>query len=210
MTTELKVRLLRLSKGVLLLGIAAAYLLYLLWMLLYVGWQQALFAALALLLVQGLRVVGNEVERIGWRLESQSEKPESEKSTSRLQKQLLALVVLVIQVINVVLVVQAYLLTDVNWTMGLVALFVFIELLFMAIRRINRTVSYDTAVYGGQDSIWFGVDSRSKTNAMDVRMKKLDEKLEMLDKMREEGKISSEAYRRAVDEYRVAEAMKDS
>lgn len=210
MTTELKLRLLRLSKGVLLLGIAAAYLLYLLWMLLYVGWQQALFAAVAVLLVQGLRVVANEVERIGWRLESQSDASESEKSTGRLQRRLLILVVFVIQVINVVLVVQAYLLTDINWTIGLVGLFVFIELLFMAIRRVNRTISYDTAVYGGQDSIWFGVDSRSKINAMDVRMKKLDEKLEMLNKMREEGKISSEAYRRAVDEHRVAEAMKDS
>ena len=210
MTTRFKLRLLRLWKGVLLLTIGTSYVLYILWMLLYVGWREALFAALAVVLIQGLRFVANEVDRIGWRLTGQTDNEDETENPHKLQKRLLVLIVFLIQAANIALVVQAYWITDLHWVIGLVALLIFIELLFAMVRRVNREISFDSPVYGSPEGLWLGMDSNRTTSDLEKRLEKLDERLDSLDELRQEGKISAEAYRRAVDEYRVAEAMKDS
>ena len=191
----------------LLIGICAVYVVYVVWLFIYVGWRMALFAALGVILIQCLRLVAHEIDRIGWRLRQSTES--SENASEVLQKRLATLVVCMTYVLNLGLLAHAYWVTNWVWTIGLAGLLGFIELSFVFVRRVNRKINYDSPVYGTQDSMLLGSHSNRAASGLDLRMQKLDAKLEVLNALKNEGKISAEAYRKALDQYRVTETMRD-
>lgn len=205
-----EVRLGRLWKGTLLVGVAAGYALLVALMFVHHGWRPALLALLLIVISQFLRYIAADVDRIGWNLARQRDEGDRQggANADRTQRQLFRVLVALAQIVNLALVVQALMAGGPPRALATLVGLVVIEVLFMRIRSVNRRVAFERASYGVQDGVL--VDHPARREPWDeARAEKLKQKLERLERMAEAGEISQKAYAKARDKWLVRRVMEE-
>lgn len=199
-------KLRRLWKGTLYIGIAAIYIVVVVLILILIDWQAGLLAVGLVGLSQVFRYIASEVDRIGWVIRSQTDDEQEIGSTITLRRRLFGLLTLLVQLPNIALVIYIY--TNIGLTWGVAFLFALIavELLFQEIRRVNRKVAYREASYGFQDRSLLAASHRSG-GPDEGRDATLTDRLDRLEELVDEGKISRRGYEKARDKYWIRHVM---
>ncbi|MCY4129817.1 MAG: hypothetical protein OXG15_11355 [Gammaproteobacteria bacterium] len=199
-------KLRRLWKGTLYIGIAALYIVVIVATLVLIGWQAGLLAVGLVALSQVFRYVASEVDRIGWVIRSQNDDEQEIGGTTKLRRRLFALLTLLVQFPNIALVVYVYTNIGLTWSVVLLIALMAVELLFQEIRRVNQKVAYREASYGFQDRslLTTGQQGVGSQEGRDVT---LTDRLDRLEKLVDEGKISRKGYEKARDKYWIRHVM---
>ncbi len=208
-----EVRLGRLWKGTLLVGVASAYALLIALMFVHYGWRPALLALVLIVVSQFLRYIAGDVDRIGWNLARQHDKSGDEQGADsnaiRHQRRLFRLLVALAQVVNLALVAQALFVGGALRAAATLIGLMVVEVLFAQIRSVNRRVDFERASYGVQDSVL--IDRPQHDGPWDeARTEKLNQKLGRLRRMAEAGEISQKAYEKARDRWLVRVVMEEN
>ena len=206
------IRLRRLWKGTLYIGIVAFYITVVVGSLVLINWQAGLFALGLVGLSQLFRYVASEVDRIGWLLQTQNTEDDGSRldedqdlSTNKLRRNLFRLLALLVQLPNIALIIYVYGNVGMLWSVACVAALALIELMYQEIRRVNRKVAYREASYGFQDRAMFTSDQTGGTReGQDAALK---DRLERLEQLVDEGKISRKGYEKARDRYWIRHVM---
>ena len=200
-----RVRLHRLAKGALFVGIAAGYVLLLGLTLVLFGWRPALLAVFFVPAGQGLRHIASEADRIGLALAGdQGAAPD----TRDYQKRMLRIFTGLTQLPNVALAVQAFLLAGWPWAAAATAGLVVVELLYVIVRKLNRRTAFREASYGFRDRGPLR-GAAAPDAARDLRAAEVERRLTELCAMVRDGRVSQRAYEKACDRYRVGVVMAD-
>ncbi len=210
--SDVRIRLQRLAKGTLFVGIAGGYTLLLSLTLILAGWRPALLAAFLVVLSQFFRHIANDIDRIGWTMSNQanaSAQPEVdvESNTRRYQTRMLWLVFALAQLANVALVGQAYVLADGVWVLATAVALLAIESFYALIRHVNRQTAFEQASYGFRDKGVFSGGPEPIDGAQTTKVAKVERKLARLRELQIDGQISERAYDKACDKYRVRLVM---
>lgn len=199
-------KLRRLWKGTLYVGIVAVYVGILVASLVVVGWKTALLVLGLIGLSQLFRYIASEVDRIGWVIRGQDESDTDVDSTTSLKRRLFGLLTLLVQLPVVALVIHVYMSVGEVWSAALLLALIVVELLFQEIRRINRKVAYREASYGFQDRSL--LEASHQHSSLDQGSDEvLTERLERLEKLAAEGKISKRGFEKARDKYWIRHVM---
>lgn len=204
--TTAQVRLQRLWKGTLFVGIGGGYVLLVAMLFIYHGWRAALLALFLIGVAQFFRYIANDVDRIGWRMSNEwSDEPIAD-STKRYQRRMLIALIGLAQAINLALIYQAYHLGNLGWMLPTLAGLALIELLYSRIHSVNRRIEFEEASYGFKDRspLSGGPDAVGASNRA-----ALDRKLDRLRALADEGQISQKAYEKARDKHRIRSVMED-
>lgn len=200
-----RVRLQRLAKGALFVGIVAGYALLLGLTLVQFGWRPALLAVFFVLAGQGLRHIASEADRIGLTLAGD---PDATTADLRgYQRRMLRIFTGLTQLPNAALAVQAFLLGGWSWGALAAAGLLVVELLYVLVRNLNRRTAFREASYGFRDRGPLRVGVTDAESARDIRAAEVERRLEELCAMVEEGRVSQRAYDKACDRYRVRALM---
>lgn len=199
-------KLRRLWKGTLYIGIAALYIAVVVVTLVLIGWQAGLLAVGLVALSQVFRYIASEVDRIGWVIRGQNNGDPETSSTIKLKRRLFALLTLLVQMPNIALVVYIYTNIELTWSMAFLVALIAVELLFQEIRRINRKVAYREASYGFQDRslLVAGHQAGGTNEAHDAT---LTDRLDRLEELVDQGKISRKGFEKARDKYWIRHVM---
>jgi len=203
--TTAHVKLQRLWKGTLFVGIGGGYVLLVAMLFVYQGWRAALLALFLLGVSQFFRYIANDVDRIGWRMSGEWSGEAIAESTKRYQGRMLAALVGLAQGLNVALIYQAYHLGGLRWMVPILAGLALIEVLYWRVRRINRGIEFEEASYGFKDRDPLTGAVRPPHRATSDE---LDGKLERLKALADEGRISKKAYEKARDKHRIRTVMR--
>ena len=207
--SEIRLRLQRLWKGTLYVGVGGAYIALLAGALLLFGWQAALLAVFFVLLGQCFRYIANDIDRLGWAMSNDgASKAEGSTETKRDQTRLLWLLGVLALAPSVALVVQAQYLGG-----GRVALVVgitlgFVEALYVAIRRVNRRTAFQEASYGLRDRSLFSRGPEAMRALNRTREARVERQLDQLKAMADDGRISRRGYEKACDKLRIELVLK--
>ena len=210
MTTQVEstaqVKLQRLWKGTLFVGIGGGYVLLVAMLFVYHGWRAALLSLFLIGVSQFLRYIANDVDRIGWRMSNESSDEAVGETTKRYQRRMLVALAGLVQALNLALIYQAYHLGDLRWMLPMLIGLVLIEVLYSRIRSVNRRIEFEEASYGFKDRgpLSTGPEAMRASNQA-----RLDRKLEELEALAEEGRISTKAYEKARDKHRIRSVMDD-
>ena len=106
--SEVRLRLQRLWKGTLFVGVGGAYIALLAGALILFGWKAALLAVFLVLLGQCFRYIANDIDRLGWAMAGDGEsKVEGSAATKRDQTRLLWLLGILVLTPSAAMIVQA-------------------------------------------------------------------------------------------------------
>ncbi|MDE0177083.1 MAG: hypothetical protein OXP36_00680, partial [Gammaproteobacteria bacterium] len=203
MTTQVEstaqIRLQRLWKGTLFVGIGGGYVLLVALLFVYHGWQAALLAVFLIGVSQFFRYIANDVDRIGWRMSNESDESAGD-TTKRYQGRMLVALAGLVQALNLALIYQAYHLGGLRWMLPMLIGLVLIEVLYSRIRSVNRRIEFEEASYGFKDR---GPLTRGPEAMRASNQARLDRKLEELKTLADEGLISRKAYEKARDKHRI-------
>jgi hypothetical protein len=193
---QLLVKLRRLWKGVLFLND---------------GWLTLLLAVFLLAIGALLRYVANDVDHIGWLLRSRNVQGNASE-TRVYQKRLMLLLFVCIQLLNVGIALRV--LATTSWQLAGVVIVALaaVECLYFYIRTINRRIEFTPVSYGYSDGaiLSSGPDrSYPESYAPRKRERSLQEKLDALKEMVDQGQISEAAYLRVRDEQLIRKVMED-
>ncbi len=202
--TSYLIKLKRLWKGTLFIGIAALYIAVVTGSFFIIDWQIALLSFGMIVLSQFFRYVSNEVDRIGWILRDQTNK--TTLDARRWRRSLLGLLTTLTLLPIIALVVYLYSASSWLWSASCLMMFFSAEVFYLEIRRVNRQVSYREASYGFPEHAPLNAATVQATVASRGQ-KELEEKLALLESLAKEGKISSKAYERARDKYWIQHVM---
>ena len=204
--SNVEVRLWRLWKGTLLVGVVGGYALLIALLLVEHGWRAGLLGLFFVVVAQFFRHIASDVDRIGWNLERDSG---GEKAPAvRQQVRLFWLLVGLAQILNLALIGQAFTLGGPVQALATLLALAFIEVLFSRIRQVNRRVEFQQASYGlGEGPL----QPNAKTSLWDeARLQRLNSRLEQLKAMADAGEISQRAYRKERDRWRVRSVMDET
>lgn len=207
--TDIHVRLQRLWKGTLFVGITGGYVLIVSLLFIYHGWRPALLGLFLIILSQFFRYIANDVDRIGWKISKQEQDEGTTESTRGYQVRMLYLLVGLVQLQNLALIFQGYVLAGITWTVGTLVGLVVIEILYSRVRGVNRRVEFEQASYGFRDRGIFSDGPESVSPSDKAKKDKLERKLGRLREMAEKGQISQKAYEKTRDKYRIHNVMND-
>lgn len=199
-------KLRRLWKGTLYIGIAALYIAVVVLTLILIGWQAGLLAVGLVGLSQVFRYIASEVDRIGWVIRSQNDDEQEIGSTIKLRRRLFGLLTLLVQLPSIALVIYIYANIGLNWSVAFLFALIAVELLFQEIRRVNRKVAYREASYGFQDRSLLAASHQSG-GPDEGRDATLNDRLDRLEELVDEGKITRKGYEKARDKYWIRHVM---
>lgn len=210
-------KLRRLWKGTLYVGIVGLYGSLLLWLLIYRGWRPFLLALLLLGLAQLFRHIATDVDRLGWMMDNQPES-EAQGSARQYQSRMFLLLFFLIQLCNIAIVMQVYTLTNLNGALVTATGFIAAGLMFRQIRGVNQIIAYERASYGIKDAGPLTTGPRSQRPLTEKKAQaaqksspqEMDEKLAVLQKMAAEGLISESAYITVRDRELVKRVMEET
>ena len=200
-TAEIKLQ--RLWKGTLFVGIGGGYVLLVALLFVYHGWRPALLALFLVGVCQFFRYIANDVDRIGWRMSNEPGDSAGE-TTKRYQRRMLFALAGLVQALNLALIYQAYHLGGLRWMLPMLVGLVLIEVLYSRIRSVNRRIEFEEASYGfkDRDPLTRGPEAMRASNQA-----RLDRKLDELKTLADEGLISRKAYEKARDKHRIQSVM---
>lgn len=194
-------RLQRLWKGTLYTVIAAGYLTLVGLPLIYVGWRPACLLAFLVILGQFLRFIAGDVDRVGWEM---AQRPAGAEPDQQYQRWLLTVLFVLVQATNVGLVGVTGVFAGALWAAVALAGLLGVEVLFAAIRRINREINFESASYGAPEG---PVQCGHLHNAPN---QVLEQRLATLEAMASRGEISRDAFETARDKARIDHVLKHS
>ena len=200
------IKLQRLWKGTLFVGIGGGYVLLVAMLFVYQGWRAALLALFLIGVSQFFRYIANDVDRIGWRMSNEPTDGAAGETTKRYQRRMLVALAGLVQALNLALIYQAYHLGDLRWMLPTLVGLALIELLYSRIRSVNRRIEFEEASYGFKDR---GPLSGGPGAAGASNRAALDRKLDQLRALADEGQISTKAYEKARDRHRVRSVMEE-
>ena len=200
-TAEIKLQ--RLWKGTLFVGIGGGYVLLVALLFVYHGWRPALLALFLVGVCQFFRYIANDVDRIGWRMSNELGDSAGE-TTKRYQRRMLFALAGLVQALNLALIYQAYHLGGLRWMLPILIGLVLIEVLYSRIRSVNRRIEFEEASYGFKDR---GPLTRGPEAMRASNQARLDRKLDELKTLADEGLISRKAYEKARDKHRIRSVM---
>lgn len=208
--SEIRLRLQRLWKGTLFVGVGGAYIALLAAALILFGWQAALLAVFLVLLGQCFRYIANDIDRLGWAMGRDGpSKVEGSAATRRDQTRLLWILGILVLAPSAALIVQAQFLGGGRVALVVGVTLVFVEGLYMAIRRVNRRTAFQEASYGLRDRSLFSRGPDNMRALERTRAERVERQLEQLEAMADDGRISRRAYEKARDKLRVDLVMKE-
>ena len=200
-----RVRLQRLAKGALFVGIVAGYALLLGLTLVQFGWRPALLAVFFVLAGQGLRHIASEADRIGLTLAGD---PDATAADTRgYQRRMLRIFTGLTQLPNAALAVQAFVLGGWPWGAAATAGLLVVELWYVLVRNLNWRTAFREASYGFRDRGPLRGGVTDVESARDIRAAEVERRLTELCAMVGEGRVSQHAYEKACDRYRVRAVM---
>jgi len=161
-------------------------------LLIFQGWRPALLTAFLIALIQWLRHIASEVDRIGWVM-SQSQPSEEETEDRAYQTRMLVLLFVLIQLLNAGIIYQIYVISTCTWALIGALVILVIEVFFLQIRGVNRRINYKSASYGIKDY------SPLAAGASALKHKEIDDKLARLKNMAANGEITQKAYEKVRD-----------
>ena len=210
--SDIRLRLQRLWKGTLFVGVAGGYLGLLAGGLILFGWRAALLALFFVLLGQCLRYIANDIDRLGWSMARAAESADGrfDAATKRDQRRMLRLLGTLALLPSVALTAQAYVLGDWQAASVVAAVLTLVEALYLAIRRANRRTAFTEASYGLRDNSLFGRGPDSVRDLAETRAVRVERRLGELKAMADEGRISQRAYEKARDKHRVDLVMREA
>ena len=207
--SEIRLRLQRLWKGTLFVGVGGAYIALLAGALILFGWQAALLAVFLVLLGQCFRYIANDIDRLGWAMGRDGpSKVEGSAATRRDQTRLLWILGILVLAPSAALIVQAQYLGSGRVALVVGVTLAFVEALYMAIRRVNRRTAFQEASYGLRDRSLFSRGPDNMRALERTRAERVERQLEQLEAMADDGRISRRAYEKARDKLRVELVMK--
>jgi len=196
------IKLRRLWKGTLYIGITGVYAFLVGMLLIYQGWRSALLVLFLIGLGQWFRHIANGVDRLGW-IMSKQDPAEAQGEEKRYQSKMHILLFSLIQLLNVAIIYQTYAASTWVWASLVTVAILVVELMFGQVRSVNRRTDYESASYGIRDY------SPLTTGASALKHKEIDEKLSKLRKMAENGEISEKAFVRARDRALIERVMNE-
>ena len=204
--SDVEVRLWRLWKGTLLVGVVGGYALLIALLLVEHGWRAGLLGLFFVVVAQFFRHIASDVDRIGWNLERGDDDGETAPAV-RQQARLFWLLVGIAQILNLALIAQAFTLGGPVRALATLLALALIEVLFSRIRQVNRRVEFQQASYGlGEGPL----QPNTTTGPWDeARLQRLNSRLDRLKAMADAGEISQRAYRKERDKWRVQSVMDD-
>ena len=206
--SDIRLRLQRLAKGALFVGIAAGYTLLLAWTLVFHSWKPALLALFFIVVGQFFRHIASEADRLGWRLNADgANTADADPTTRTYQKRMLWLFASLTQLPNIALVAQAWHLSALPWAATMAGALAIIELLYLLIRHLNRQTAFQEASYGFKDRTPLTGGPATIDESRQQREAEVERKLEELRHLMEAGRISPKAYKKACDRHRVRMVM---
>jgi hypothetical protein len=210
--SDINIKLQRLWKGTLFIGVSGIYILIVSLLLVRHGWRSALLGLLFITLCQFFRYIANDVDRIGWSISNQEKKAQVSQSTKLYQKRMLYLLVFLAQFQNAALIYQTYALAGVKWAVGTAIGLLFVESFYIQIRKVNRKIEFEQASYGFRDKglLFDGPELLEKAIPEEPKEISLDEKLSQLKEMAEQGVISQIAYENTRDQYLISRVMEQN
>lgn len=207
--SEIRLRLQRLWKGTLFVGVGGAYIALLAGALILFGWQAALLVVFLVLLGQCFRYIANDIDRLGWAMGRDGpSKVEGSAATRRDQTRLLWILGILVLAPSAALIVQAQYLGSGRVALVVGVTLAFVEALYMAIRRVNRRTAFQEASYGLRDRSLFSRGPDNMRALERTRAERVERQLEQLEAMADDGRISRRAYEKARDKLRVELVMK--
>ncbi len=205
-----RLRLRRLAKGALFVGIAAGYVLLPSLTLVLFGWRPALLAAFFVVTGQCFRHIADEADRIGLSLAEPGSATTDNVpvlDARHYQRRMRRLFVALTQLPNAGLAVQALLLGDGPWAAGATATLLLVELLYVLVRRLNRQTAFREASYGFRDRAPLGGRPLDGGVAGDRSRAAVEARLADLRAMVDDGRVSQRAYEKACDRHRIRAVM---
>ncbi len=207
--SDIALKLRKLWKGTIFIGIGGIYVFLLGMVITYVGLKASLLTFFLIALAQLFRYVAGDVDRLGWVMENKDISGEQEDSR-KYQSKMLMLLFGLIQSANLAIVYQVYAVSTTSW--ALLALFglLAVELMFRKIRNLNHEINYELASYGLKDNnpISSGANRHYVEEVEAPGSKEgIDKKLAKLKSMVEQGQISQEAYEAVRDRELIQRVM---
>ena len=207
--SEIRLRLQRLWKGTLFVGVGGAYIALLAGALILFGWKAALLAVFLVLLGQCFRYIANDIDRLGWAMARDAEsKVEGSAATKRDQTRLLWLLGILVLAPSAALIAQAQYLGGERVALVVGVTLAFVEALYLAIRRVNRRTAFQEASYGLRDKSLFSRGPDDMRALRRTREARVERQLDQLEAMADDGRISRRAYEKACDKLRVELVLK--
>ena len=208
--SEIRLRLQRLWKGTLFVGVGGAYIALFAGALILFGWQAALLAVFLVLLGQCFRYIANDIDRLGWAMAGDGpSKVEGSAATQRDQTRLLWILGILVLVPSAALIVQAQYLGGGRVALVVGVTLAFVEALYLAIRRVNRRTAFQEASYGLRDRSLFSHGPDNMRALRRTRAERVERQLDQLKAMADDGRISQRAYEKARDKLRVDLVMQE-
>ena len=210
-TNDIALKLRKLWKGTIYIGISGIYIFLLGMVLMFVGLKAALLTFFLIALVQLFRYVAGDVDRLGWVMENKDISGVKE-DTRKYQSKMLLLLFVLIQISNLAIIYQTYAVSTKMWTLLTFIGFIGVELMFRQIRSLNHEIDYELASYGIKDRnpISSGAHSQNMHETSSVKAnEKIDKKLEKLKFMAENGDITQKAYEEIKDRELIKRIMEE-
>ncbi|MDP7593152.1 MAG: hypothetical protein QF552_10765 [Litorilituus sp.] len=208
-TNDIALKLRKLWKGTIYIGITGVYVLLLGMVLVFTGLRPALLTFFLIALVQLFRYIAGDVDRLGWVMDNKEVSGDQEDARSY-QSKMLLLLFSIIQISNLAIVYQTYQISTGSWAcLAFIGIFA-IELMFMKIRKINHEIDYELASYGLKDSspICHGVNAQDfNESKLTKENEEIDKKLETLKLMVEKGELTQKAYEEVRDQQLIKRIM---
>ena len=197
----------RLWKGALHVLAVASYISLIIGMLVIGGWLAGFVTLGLVLLAQALRYIASAMDRIA---HSISQKKQSGEGTtdSQVSPILSAIFVWVlIQGCNAAIALYALNLGGLLPLIRVLAVLIFIEATYLALRFVNRRIAYEPASFGIADRNVLRSGPDSYENFPSKKKERIERSLQRLKEMADRGDISERAYLRARDKYLVRYVM---
>ena len=208
-TNDIALKLRKLWKGTIYIGITGVYVLLLGMVLVFTGLRPALLTFFLIALVQLFRYIAGDVDRLGWVMDNKEVSGEQEDTRSY-QSKMLLLLFSIIQISNLAIVYQTYQISTGSWAfLAFIGIFA-IELMFMKIRKINHEVDYELASYGLKDNgpICHGANAQDFNESKFTKEnEEIDKKLETLKLMVDKGELTQKAYEEVRDQQLIKRIM---
>ncbi len=194
----------RLWKGLFHVVAIAVYIVLIFGMFQIGRWLSGILAIGLVLLAQSLRYIASALDRIAHNLNSRSKDHEDGAGTSSAPQTVSAFVTWIfIQGCNGYLVFETFRWSTLSMGYRVLCALVVVEMLYLAIRFINRSISYEPASFGIGDGHVLRDRPSAPVAAQERERKRVESRLGVLKTMYENGEISREAYLKAKDKYLV-------
>lgn len=196
----------RLWKGALHVLVAATYVGLILVVFAQAHWFTGLITLGIVLVMQTLRYIANAMDRIAFTLSRRSGEEHHANKPPGLHRTSAVVVWLLIQGCNAYVIYVALAGVDRGFGVRVGVALLAIEVVYFAIRFINRRTVYASASFGVSDRSLVRQEPTFQAQRERERQR-IDAKLETLREMYEKGEISVEAHSKARDKYLVKHVM---